>query len=147
MRFIGSVIIAVIIVIIGLSIYLQPNDFSSCSVKNRPTGAKDCRQVDAVIAVSGGDTMARTKHAVMLYENGWARMIIFSGAAQDTSGPSNALVMRQSAIKAGVPAKAILIEEHSQNTRQNAENTDLLLKDHDIKSVILTTSGYHPRRR
>lgn len=137
-------ILTLAIIITGLSIYLAPNDLAACD--NGPTGQSACRGVDAIVAVSGGDTPARTKEAVRLYKQGWADSLIFSGAAQDKSGPSNAAVMRSDALAAGVPASAITIEEQGETTKQNADKTQQLLEEKDIKTVVLVTSAYHQRR-
>ena len=135
---------AVLVVILGLSVYLAPNDLAHCS--DGPTDEGSCKKVDAIVAVSGGDTSARTDEAVHLYKQGWADVLIFSGAAQDKSCPSNAAVMRTDAIDAGVPASAISIEEQGETTRQNADKTQQLLEEKDVKTVILVTSAYHQRR-
>ena len=80
----------------GLSIYLQPNSFALCPYNNgEPTTREGCQPAGAIVAVSGGDTMARTKKAVEMYKNGWAPKIIFSGAAEDKGGPSNAAARMQ----------------------------------------------------
>ena len=146
MKTVVSILLVFIIMALGLSVYLQPNDFTLCPMSEKPTTREGCDEADAIIAVSGGDTNARTAHAVDLYKNGWAPLIIFSGAAQDKSGPSNALAMRQIAIESGVPADAIAIEEDSENTEQNAVNTKTIVEERGIKQVILVTSGYHQRR-
>ncbi len=146
MKIVTIILATFFIGILGLGIYLQPNDFVFCPMTDKPTSRDGCRAVDAIVAVSGGDTAARTNHAITLYKNEWAPLLIFSGAAQDKTGPSNALAMRKIAIEAGVPAMNILIEEDSANTQQNAENTNQLLDENDIKSVILVTSAYHQRR-
>src|SRR5688572_30026369 len=109
------IVIALIVTTLSLSIYLQPNDFSLCPMGEKPITRDGCNAADAIVTVSGGDTAARTAHAIKLYENEWAPILIFSGAAQDKTGPSNALAMRKMAISAGVPASAILIEEESAN--------------------------------
>src|SRR5206468_11979482 len=41
---------------------------------------------------------------------------------------------------------AILIEEYSETTKQNAERTETIFDKNGIKSIILVTSGYHQRR-
>jgi len=146
MKTVVIVATALIIVTLGLSLYLQPNDFSACQTDQEPVSGQGCDTADAIVAVSGGDTVARTDHAIELYMNKWAPLLIFSGAAQDKTGPSNALAMRQLAINAGVPARAIVIEEESANTQQNAANTNKLLASRGIKNIILVTSGYHQRR-
>ena len=146
MKSIAVALFAIILAILGLTIFLQLNDLASCDISDQPLSEGICSRADAIVAVSGGDTSARTQHAVDLYKNGWAPLLIFSGAALDKSGPSNAEAMRQSALDAGVPSEAILIEEYSENTNQNATNTKSVVEANDIKKVILVTSGYHQRR-
>lgn len=138
---IPSVLIALIV---GISIYLQPNAFLGCSEK--PLEGTNCQGADAIVVVSGGDTEARTAAGIRLYQNGWARTLIVSGAAQDKTGPSNALAMKRQALQAGIPDSAILIDEEAVNTQQNAENAQTLFEQNDFTDVILVTSGYHQRR-
>lgn len=137
--------IALIALIVGISFYLQPNDFVGCGPKPEP-GSTQCVKADAIVVVSGGDTNARTDEGISLFENGWANSIIFSGAAQDKSGPSNAAAMRLRAINAGIPSASIYIEEQSATTEQNALNTHTILMNNNFDTVILVTSGYHQRR-
>jgi uncharacterized SAM-binding protein YcdF (DUF218 family) len=131
-------------IIIGLSVFLQPDDLRSCheTISSQPP----CEAVGAIVAVSGGDTNARTDEAIHLYKNGWSNILIFSGAAQDKSGPSNAAVMQARAIAAGVPKANIFLDEYAATTKQNAENTQTIFASQNIKSIILVTSGYHQRR-
>lgn len=132
-------------VIVGISFYLQPNDFVGCNAK--PTvGTSQCTKADAIVVVSGGDTNARTDEGIKLFQNGWASSIVFSGAAQDKSGPSNAAAMRLRAIDAGVPSASIYVEERSATTEQNALNTHAIFTNNNFDTVILVTSGYHQRR-
>jgi uncharacterized SAM-binding protein YcdF (DUF218 family) len=136
------------IIALSLSLYLQPNSLALCPLagEGSPATRQGCAPAGAIVAVSGGDTDARTKKAVSLYKNGWAPLIIFSGAAEDKQGPSNAMAMRGAAIAAGVPDAAILIEEASENTSENAQKTRDLLLARNINDIILVTSGYHQRR-
>jgi len=139
----------VTIVLIALAVwaignYLGPDDLQQC--QETPSDTKDCNVADAIVALSGGDTSARADEAIKLYEKGWAPLLIFSGAAADKSGPSNAEVMQRQAIAAGVPASAIIIETRSENTSENAAATSDILSQQGVKSVILVTSAYHQRR-
>jgi uncharacterized SAM-binding protein YcdF (DUF218 family) len=143
-KVIVAIVIVCIAIIFGLTVYLSPDDLAKC--KDRPDNTSSCRMADAIVAISGGDTLARAHEAIALYKNGWAKKLIFSGAAQDKSGPSNAAVMQRAALDAGVPQQAIITEDEGETTKQNAENTQNIFKDNDIKSVILVTSGYHQRR-
>lgn len=145
MRNIILVVLAVLAIsILAISVYLTPDDLRQCRMVLRDSN--DCAPADAIIAISGGNTPVRTAEAIELYENGWAEKLIFSGAAADTSGPSNAEVMRHQAIDAGVPAGDIITEEMAQTTKENAERTKALLVSKGIHRVILVTSAYHQRR-
>jgi uncharacterized SAM-binding protein YcdF (DUF218 family) len=139
-----AAVLLLIVLILGINFYLQPNDLSGC--KEIPDSTKNCQSVDAIVAISGGDTQARASWAINLYKNGWSKTLIFSGAAQDKSGPSNATVMKQLAISAGVPGENIFIDEDALTTDQNASDTQTIFQQHGIKRIILVTSPYHQRR-
>lgn len=137
-------ILAITVAII--SVYLTPDDLRSCETVG---SSASCQPADAIVAVSGGNTSVRAAEAIRLYREGWAGTLIFSGAAADTSGPSNAEAMRRQAIAEGVPESAIKVEERSQTTKQNAQEVRRLLADAgegDTRRVILVTSPYHQRR-
>ena len=138
------ILLALIAIIVGLGWYLSPDDLKHCDAT--PSAETGCQKVDAIVAISGGDTRARTLEAVKLYQNGWADTLILSGAAQDKSGPSNAAVMRSTAESEGVPADDIIVDEYSENTQQNAANSQSIFEKKGISSVILVTSAYHQRR-
>lgn len=139
-----SVVGFVVVLIVAISWFLSPDNLMDCGQK--PSDKSGCQKADVVIAVSGGDTSARAQEAIDLYENGWASRLIFSGAAADTSGPSNAAVMRSQAIGQGVPESAITIEQQSKTTEQNASKTSDILSSDDIHTAIVVTSAYHMKR-
>lgn len=141
---IGAVLVVIVAIVFAIGVYLAPDDLRHCDVE--PSQDTSCVEADAIVAVSGGDTQARTDEAIDLYKHGWAPLLIFSGAAQDTSGPSNALAMRHRAVEQGVPESVIQIEEFSRNTAENAANTSTFIANRDIKRIILVTSPYHQRR-
>jgi uncharacterized SAM-binding protein YcdF (DUF218 family) len=146
MKFIGTIISVLVVIALiawGLSSYLVIDDLKDCSAPD-PT-SQTCKSADVIIAISGGDTQARTQEAIDLYKAGWAPQLLFSGAALDTSGPSNAQAMRSQAIKAGVPPSAIILDNTATDTTQNAQGTDTLLSSTDTR-IILVTSPYHQRR-
>jgi uncharacterized SAM-binding protein YcdF (DUF218 family) len=143
-RYFIGIVIVIVLTTIGLSVYLQPDDLSGCG--NVPSSKQKCQKVDAIVAVSGGDTDARAREAVKLFKNGWSDKLIFSGAAQDKTGPSNAQEMKVLAVSNGVPESSISIDEYSETTKQNAENVQAIFSKLNIKNVILVTSGYHQRR-
>lgn len=119
-------------VLLAMGVYISPKD--------------SLKESDVIVAVSGGDTVARTVEAVELYQAGWAPQIIFSGAALDPNSKSNASAMREIAIDQGVPPDVINIEEGADNTRENATRTASLITALEHESAILVTSPYHQRR-
>lgn len=141
------VLIFAIFFFLLLPYYLGPNDLQRCGDKPDNNSLNDkCHSADAVVALSGGDTAARTSEAIKIYKNGWATKLIFSGAAQDKSGPSNAQAMKKQAISEGVDESNILIEELAVNTEENATNTQALIKNNNLHRIILVTSAYHQKR-
>src|SRR5260221_13099772 len=100
---------------------------------------------DAIVAILG-DPGARPDAAVALWKDGWAPLIIFSGAAIDPESVSSAEIMRREALRQGVPESATLIEPNSTTTDENATEAAKLLGDRRISSSILGTSPWHQRR-
>lgn len=144
MRYLLLALLGLLVFIITMiGVYLGPDDLAQCEAP-QPVGV--CSRVDAIVAVSGGDTVARTDEAIELYLAGWAPKLIFSGAAADDSGPSNAVAMQRRALAAGVPEADILIEEFSRTTAENALNTSQFIADRSLKKIILVTSAYHQQR-
>ncbi|MFC7668642.1 YdcF family protein [Hymenobacter humi] len=101
---------------------------------------------DRVYLQHGAD---RLTNALWLYRAGRVRVIIISGGSgavlekAHTEAADLATLLRL----AGVPNRAILVEDQSRNTRENASFTKRLLAAHpDIKSLVLVTSAFHERR-
>ncbi len=101
-------------------------------------------KADAIVAVSGGDTSSRTAKAIALYQQEYAPLLVFSGAAKDPRSPSNAKVMKEQALKSGVPAQSIVIDEASRDTKENAKGVKQILGGSE--KIILVTSQYHQKR-
>ena len=127
-------IIAVIVfvfMVLLIGTYLSPDDLRGCDIS---------------LKGKESSTDARTDEAVKLYKNGWSNLLIFSGAAADKTGPSNAKAMRKHALKKGVPDSAIVIEENSNTTQENARLSRNVFSERKISRIILVTSAYHQRR-
>ncbi|MBU1913410.1 MAG: YdcF family protein [Candidatus Omnitrophica bacterium] len=108
---------------------------------------------DAIVVFAGGVGESgrpgqgyeeRLKHAVYLYEKGFAGNIIFS------SGYSYAFkeadIMKTISLSMGVSQDAIIIEEEAVNTYQNVKYCADILKRHKWKKALLVSSPYHMRR-
>lgn len=104
------------------------------------------KEIDAVIAISGGNTSLRTREAIEIFKSVSAKKLIFSGANSDPKVLSDAQQMANLARKQGILADEILIEEQAQNTHQNAQFTAKIIKQNGYKRVVLTTSKYHQTR-
>lgn len=141
---IGIILAVFIVLVTGITLFLGPSDLRRCG--STPSNSSNCAAADAIVAVSGGDTNARVDAAVVDYRNGWAPLLIFSGAAQDPSAPSNAQAMKTRAISQGVPADDVVIEEFARNTSENAANTSEFINKRNLTRIILVTSAYHQRR-
>jgi len=102
-------------------------------------------KADAIVTVSGGDNNARIKKTVELYKEGWAPIVIYSGAAAEGK-ISNAAAMRNISVDSGVPYQDIIIEEDSVDTIENAKFTAKIIRNNNYQSIILVTSPYHQRR-
>jgi uncharacterized SAM-binding protein YcdF (DUF218 family) len=137
-------IVVIAAAIFGLCWYFNLDDLSACG--KTPSSAPNCQVVDAIVAISGGDTMGRTQQAIDLYKAGWSNVLIFSGDAEDKNSPSNAYEMQQLALRSGVPKSAIYIDEKASSTKQNAQNCQVIFNQLGVKKIILVTSGYHQRR-
>lgn len=142
------VLVTPFILVFGF-VLLTPQILSIDDIKNcdGPAQVHDvCQPADAIVAISGGDTNARAAEAIKLYRSGWAPVIIFSGAAQDKQGASNAAAMAHIAYDSQVPRSAVLLDEISVNTAENASQVRNIVQQHGFKRIILVTSPYHQRR-
>lgn len=98
---------------------------------------------------SGAPTPAlerRTRHGVALHQAGAASLLALSGGGPHPR--SEAAAMADMARAAGVPETAILIEDRSRNTFENAAFTVPLLIERGARRVVLVSDFYHlPRAR
>jgi uncharacterized SAM-binding protein YcdF (DUF218 family) len=102
-------------------------------------------KADAIVAISG-DTGARADSAIALWKQGYAPLLIFSGGSSDPQSVASAELMKRTAVAAGVPANAIVVEGDSATTEENAKRVAQLMKEQGLRSAILVTSPYHQRR-
>jgi uncharacterized SAM-binding protein YcdF (DUF218 family) len=102
-------------------------------------------KADAIVAISG-DTGARADTAISLWKQGYAPLLIFSGGSSDPESVASAELMKRTAVAAGVPSAAILVEGQSATTEENAQRVAELMRSRKLRSAILVTSPYHQRR-
>ncbi|MES2876341.1 MAG: YdcF family protein [Patescibacteria group bacterium] len=106
---------------------------------------------DVIIGLGSHD-LGVARHVVLLYTQGYAPLIVFSGnVGRLTHGvftEPEADAYRREAVRLGVPAEAILTEVASTNTGQNIVMSQQVLADYDIrpKRVLLVHKPYMLRR-
>ncbi len=93
-------------------------------------------------------TADRAWHAARLFHAGKAPIVVASGGmvwpVPDTT--SAAASMRELLEALGVPKAAMVLEEESRNTRQNAVHTARVATERGIGNVLLVTSPWHMPR-
>lgn len=87
----------------------------------------------------------RIARAAELYHQGIADKIICSGGLGKYP-PEEALVEKQSLMKAGVPEKAIIVERTSTSTSEQAKLIKEICDREGFRSIALVTSFYHEKR-
>lgn len=131
--FLGFLIgaISIVAVLVGVGHWLEVSD--------------PLAKADAIVAISG-DTGARAASAIALWKQGYAPLLIFSGGSSDPESVASAELMKRTAVAAGVPANAIVVEGTSATTEENAQRVAELMRGQGLQSAILVTSPYHQRR-
>ena len=92
--------------------------------------------------VPSGALLARVEKAVELYQRGLAPRLVFSGGI-GVHPPSEAQVMREEAVRLGVPSEACVLEEQSHSTEQNARYSAELLRALGVRRVVVVSDPYH----
>ena len=95
-----------------------------------------------------GAAADRIWHAARVYHAGKAKRLILSGGHLAWQGerPSEAGAMSQLLTDLGVPAGALVLDERSRNTRENALYSAELIRTLGIERVLLVTSALHMPR-
>jgi len=94
------------------------------------------------------DAADRVRMAARLYAAGKAQVIIVSGGRQPWSAfaESEAQATRTLLVEWGVPATAVVLEEDSRNTRENAVFAIPLIEKQACGRPLLVTSAAHMKR-
>ena len=84
----------------------------------------------------------RVATGVELYRGGLVRKLVMSGGVEP-NGIDEAVVMRAAAVKAGVPASAILLDSKGTDTDATVRNTTALFAKERLARVLAVSQGYH----
>lgn len=119
-------------------------------------GEQDTAQPSDVIVVLGsglrrngtaGDALTRRSiWAAQLYQRGLAPVIICTGGIGRYQTRSEASACRELLLARGVPAGAIVLEERSMSTEENAIFTQQIMRDNGWTTAVLVTDSFHMLR-
>jgi len=117
------------------------------------TGTQDnAQEADAILVLGSGLSRngrpgwaltRRSSHAAELWHAGYADTIVCTGGIADNQTRSEADGCREVLMRRGVPQSAILLEERSASTEENALFSETILVENNINSIILVTDSYH----
>jgi uncharacterized SAM-binding protein YcdF (DUF218 family) len=100
-------------------------------------------KTDAIVVLAG-DNGERIKKGVQLFQSQKAPLMIITG--NKIYGISVAQLMKDAAIKQGVPSESILIESDSESTLDHPKKCRPIFKAHNVKSITIVTSKFHTSR-
>lgn len=89
---------------------------------------------------------ARIRHAVDLYRAGIAPLLIVTGGKASGDRTTEAAAARAWAEAAGVPATAILAEDHGRTTLESLEAVAVILRHHELSSAVFVSDRTHMLR-
>ncbi len=87
----------------------------------------------------------RLDTAISFYQEGYAPVLVMSGGI-DVDGTSEARAMRDYAVRNGVAADDILMDEQGSTTERTAQNTVGFLHDANMERVAAVSNFYHLAR-
>ena len=154
-----SLFVALLIVFVGSS-PLTENLYQRYQAKFPPIPIYESLLADAIVILSGEVAVPlpprvesqiggnRLLHAFRLYKAGKAPLIIISGgnAFPQKDLLSEAAYSSDILVEWGIPEESIVVEGNSRNTRENAQETAEILRELEIKNVLLVTSALHMPR-
>ena len=109
-------------------------------------GAADrARPADVIIVLGGGEagTTRRTLHAAALYAQGYAPNLLCSGSIAEGEPMSEAERCARIAQAHGVPAAAIVRDEVSRSTEENAIQAAAIMRAHGWRTAVLVSDDFH----
>ncbi len=89
---------------------------------------------------------ARLSHAVELYHDGVAPMLVVTGGKIPGDTTTEAAVARRYAIDHGVPASQIIGEDQARNTLTSMRSVAALLQERGLRSAVFVSDPTHMLR-
>ena len=114
----------------------------------------EARQVDAIVVLGAAQYdgtpsavfASRLDHAVRLFEDGLAPVLIVTGGGREGDRTTEAAVARAYAVARGVPDSAILAEDRGRSTLESLEAVAGILREHGMRSALFVSDRTHMLR-
>lgn len=136
--------ICFILILTGLCLYFSAPFFLKHTAQYLVDTKHDTHNpVDAIIILAG-DEGERVNEAVQRFHKNQAPLVFITG--NSFYGISVPQVMKEDAIKQGIPSQNIIIESESNSTKDHPQNLLPLLEKHNVKNILIITSTYHSKR-
>lgn len=111
----------------------------------------EARRVDAIVVLGAAQyngrpsavLSARLDHALGLYRNGYAPVIIVTGGRAPGDAYTEAGTSEQYLLDRGVPPDAILMEDEGRDTLQSMEGVAAVADGAGIQRVLIVSDGFH----
>lgn len=111
----------------------------------------EARQVDAILVMGAAQyngrpsevLAARLDHALDLYNQGYAPVIVVTGGNMPGDVYTEAGTSEQYLLDRGVPQAAILMEDEGRDTWDSMQGVDVATTGRDIESVLIVSDGFH----
>lgn len=89
---------------------------------------------------------ARLDHGIALYRKGLAPHLVVTGGRGTGDTTTEAAVGRRYAIRRGVPARAILVEDVGRTTDESMDGVARLMREHRLERAVLVSDPFHMLR-
>lgn len=109
------------------------------------------RPADAIVVLGAAQyngrpspvLQARLDHALALYRQGYAPLMVVTGGKQPGDVYTEADAGQMYLIARGVPASAILMESQSHDTWDNLKGVQVQLEKRHVKRLLIVSDGFH----
>lgn len=117
-------------------------------------GRDEVRPADAIVILGAAQYdgtpspvyRARLEHAVRLWQQGWAPLLVVTGGKREGDRTTEAAVGRAFALALDVPDRAILSEDQGRNTLESLRAVAGLLRERGADRAIFVSDPSHMLR-
>lgn len=141
------IIRVVLVLLAGLLGYLT---FLASEIQKQST-VDETHPADAIMVLGAAEyrgrpspvLQARLNHALLLYLEGIAPLIITTGGAGGDPMFTEGSVGRSYLSRRGVPAEDIIVEGEATSTAQSVAAVSEIMRRMDLHSAVVVSDGYH----